>query len=75
MPFLVAQSDVAADLKFVAAASSAGPGTTMIVAMPNSPVKTVRDLAGERPGPAAEPDLGCQDIRTVWFEAAGRTVP
>jgi NitT/TauT family transport system substrate-binding protein len=47
-PFFVAQSQRAADLRFVADASAAGPGTTMVVAMPGAPVKNVRDLAGKR---------------------------
>jgi len=47
-PFFVAQSTKTADLKFVADASAAAPRTTMVVAMPNSSVKTVQDLAGRR---------------------------
>lgn len=47
-PFFVADSKRAADIKFVADASSAAPGTTMIVSMPNSSVRGVRDLAGKR---------------------------
>lgn len=47
-PFFVAQSKRAADIKFVADASSAAPRTTMIVSVPNSPVRSVRDLAGKR---------------------------
>ncbi|OZM81387.1 ABC transporter substrate-binding protein [Pseudonocardia sp. MH-G8] len=47
-PFFVAQDKKAADLRFVAAASSAAPQTTMIVAMPGSAVRGVADLAGKR---------------------------
>jgi NitT/TauT family transport system substrate-binding protein len=47
-PFFVAQGQGAADLRFVADASSAAPGTVMIVAMPRSGVATVADLAGKR---------------------------
>jgi NitT/TauT family transport system substrate-binding protein len=47
-PFFVVQSKGAADLRFVADASAAGPDTTMVVAMPGSRVKGVRDLAGKR---------------------------
>jgi NitT/TauT family transport system substrate-binding protein len=47
-PFFVAQDKQVADLRFVAAASSAGPATTMIVTVPGSAVRTVADLAGKR---------------------------
>lgn len=47
-PFFLAKSKGAADIKFVSDASSAGPKSTMVVAMPNSPVHTVRDMAGKR---------------------------
>lgn len=47
-PFFVAQSKGVADLRFVADASAAAPNTTMVVAMPNSAVRSVRDLAGRR---------------------------
>ncbi|MGH3588136.1 MAG: ABC transporter substrate-binding protein, partial [Pseudonocardia sp.] len=47
-PFFVAQDKKAADLRFVAAASSAAPQTTMVVAMPGSSVRGVADLAGAR---------------------------
>jgi NitT/TauT family transport system substrate-binding protein len=47
-PFFVAQSQRAADLRFVAEASAAGPNTTVVVTLPNSPIKSVRDLAGKR---------------------------
>jgi NitT/TauT family transport system substrate-binding protein len=35
-------------IKLVADASSAGPGSCLVVAMPNSPVKSVKDMAGKR---------------------------
>ncbi|MDR7275367.1 ABC transporter substrate-binding protein [Catenuloplanes atrovinosus] len=47
-PFFVAQARGAADLRLVADASAAGPRTTMVVAMPDSPVKGIADLAGRR---------------------------
>ncbi|PXY37119.1 sulfonate ABC transporter substrate-binding protein [Prauserella sp. PE36] len=46
-PFFIAQSKGAAEFKFVADASSAGPKSTMVVTMPNSPVKKVQDLPGK----------------------------
>jgi len=47
-PFFVAQSKGVTDLTFVADASYASPRSTMVVAMPNSPVQGVKDLAGRR---------------------------
>ncbi|WP_344863098.1 ABC transporter substrate-binding protein [Amycolatopsis ultiminotia] len=47
-PFFIAKSKGNADIKFVADASSAGPKSTEIVAMPNSAVKSVHDLAGKK---------------------------
>ncbi|MFD8494141.1 ABC transporter substrate-binding protein [Amycolatopsis sp. NPDC059657] len=47
-PFFLAKSKGAADIKFVADASSAAPKSTVIVAMPNSQVKSVKDLAGKK---------------------------
>ncbi|SDX05432.1 NitT/TauT family transport system substrate-binding protein [Amycolatopsis xylanica] len=47
-PFFLAKSKGAADIKFVADASSAAPKSTLVVAMPNSQVKSVKDLAGKR---------------------------
>ncbi|WP_091669288.1 ABC transporter substrate-binding protein [Amycolatopsis marina] len=47
-PFFVAHGQKAADIKFVADASSAGPRTVMVVAMPDSKVKGVKDLAGKK---------------------------
>jgi NitT/TauT family transport system substrate-binding protein len=47
-PFFVAKSKNAADIKLVADASSAGPNSCMVVAMPNSSVKSIRDMAGKR---------------------------
>lgn len=35
-------------VKLVADASSAGPGSCMVLAMPNSPVTSVKDMAGKR---------------------------
>jgi NitT/TauT family transport system substrate-binding protein len=51
-PFFIAQSKDAAKnlggIKLVADASSAGPGSCVVVALPTSPVKSVQDLAGKR---------------------------
>jgi NitT/TauT family transport system substrate-binding protein len=51
-PFFLAESQNAAGgkggVKLVADASSAGPGSTMVVATPNSSVKTIQDMAGKR---------------------------
>jgi NitT/TauT family transport system substrate-binding protein len=47
-PFFIAKSKGAADIKFIADASSAAPKSTEIVAMPNSSVKGVQDLAGKK---------------------------
>ncbi|WP_424923235.1 ABC transporter substrate-binding protein [Amycolatopsis arida] len=49
-PFFVAQAQGAADIKFVADASSAAPNSTVIVALPDSSVKTVDHLAGKKIG-------------------------
>jgi NitT/TauT family transport system substrate-binding protein len=47
-PFFIAKSKGNADIKFVTDASSAGPQSTEVVAMPNSTVKSVHDLAGKK---------------------------
>jgi NitT/TauT family transport system substrate-binding protein len=47
-PFFVAKSKGAGDIKLVADASSAGPNSCMVIAMPNSRVKSIRDMAGAR---------------------------
>jgi NitT/TauT family transport system substrate-binding protein len=51
-PFFLAESKGAAKnlggVKLVADASSAGPGSCMVVTMPNSSVKSVKDMAGKR---------------------------
>ncbi|PFG48982.1 NitT/TauT family transport system substrate-binding protein [Amycolatopsis sulphurea] len=47
-PFFIAKSKSNADIKFVADASSAGPKSTEVVALPNGPVKSVHDLAGKK---------------------------
>lgn len=52
-PFFVAKSKNVGDIRIVSDASAAGPGSTAIVAMPTSPVKTVADLAGKRIGISA----------------------
>ncbi|MEC3978552.1 ABC transporter substrate-binding protein [Amycolatopsis sp. H20-H5] len=47
-PFFIAKSQNAADIKIIADASSASPKSNEIVTVPNSPVKTINDLAGKR---------------------------
>jgi NitT/TauT family transport system substrate-binding protein len=47
-PFFVAKSKGAADIKLVSGASSAGPGATMVVTMPNSSIKSIKDMVGKR---------------------------
>lgn len=47
-PFFVAKSKGAGDIKLIADASSAGPGSCVVMAMPNSSVKSVKDMAGKR---------------------------
>jgi len=47
-PFFVAKSRSAADIKLVADASSAGPNSCVVVSMPSSSVKSIRDMAGKR---------------------------
>lgn len=47
-PFFVAKSKGAADIKLVSDASSAGPGATMVLAMPNGTVKNINDMKGKR---------------------------
>jgi NitT/TauT family transport system substrate-binding protein len=47
-PFFVARAQNAADIKLVADGSSAGPKSTMVVAMPGSSVRTIKDMPGKR---------------------------
>ncbi|HEU5471682.1 MAG TPA: ABC transporter substrate-binding protein [Actinophytocola sp.] len=47
-PFFVAKAKGAADIKLVSDASSAGPNSCVVVAMPDSSVKTIQDMAGKR---------------------------
>ena len=47
-PFFVAKSKGAGDIKLVSDASSAGPNSCVVVALPDSPVKSIRDMAGKR---------------------------
>jgi NitT/TauT family transport system substrate-binding protein len=47
-PFFVAKAKGVADIKLVADASSAGPGATEVIAMPNGPIKSIKDMAGKR---------------------------
>ncbi len=48
MPFFVAKNTGSADLELVADATSISPKSIAIVTVPNSPVKTVNDLANRR---------------------------
>ncbi|MCR6484308.1 ABC transporter substrate-binding protein [Amycolatopsis sp. OK19-0408] len=52
-PFFVARSKGSADIRLVADASSAGPGSTGVVALPSSGIRSVADLAGKRIGISA----------------------
>ncbi|MEV6645374.1 ABC transporter substrate-binding protein [Amycolatopsis sp. NPDC051371] len=52
-PFFVAQSKGTADIRLVADASSAGPRSTGVVALPSSGIRSVADLAGKRIGISA----------------------
>jgi NitT/TauT family transport system substrate-binding protein len=47
-PFFIAADKGAADLRFVADASSLAPDTSVVVTMPGSSIRTVADLAGKR---------------------------
>jgi NitT/TauT family transport system substrate-binding protein len=51
-PFFLAESQGAAKnkggIKLVADAASAGPNSTMVVALPDSPVKSIRDMENKR---------------------------
>ena len=47
-PFFIAKSSGVADMQLVADATSVNPKTNAIVTVPNSPVKTIFDLAGKK---------------------------
>jgi NitT/TauT family transport system substrate-binding protein len=47
-PFFIARSRGVADIKLVADASSASPGSTMVVSVPGSTVRGLQDMAGKR---------------------------
>ena len=47
-PFFIAKSTGTADVQLVADATAVNPKTNAIVTVPNSPVKTVNDLAGKK---------------------------
>ncbi|MFD9895561.1 ABC transporter substrate-binding protein [Amycolatopsis sp. NPDC059027] len=49
-PFFAAKSKNTADIRLVADASSAAPKSTAVVALPNSQVRSVLDLAGKKIG-------------------------
>jgi NitT/TauT family transport system substrate-binding protein len=53
VPFFLAKSKGVADIKLVADSVSASPNSNVIVTSPNSPVKTVKDLAGKKIGVTA----------------------
>ncbi|RSM67103.1 sulfonate ABC transporter substrate-binding protein [Amycolatopsis sp. WAC 01376] len=48
MPFFVAKSKGAADIRLVADSVSASPKSNAVVTVPNSTVKTINDLAGKK---------------------------
>jgi NitT/TauT family transport system substrate-binding protein len=64
-PFFIAQSKGAADIKFVADASSAAPKSMVVVAMPNSSIKGVQDLAGKKIAITGVNTLGDTLIKSV----------
>ena len=47
-PFFIARSSGSADMQLVADATSVNPKSNAIVTVPNSPVKTIYDLAGKK---------------------------
>jgi len=47
-PFFLAKAKGAADIKLVADATSAAPGVSVVVTMPNTQVRSIKDLAGRR---------------------------
>ncbi len=47
-PFFTAKAQNTADIKIIAACSSAGPSSTMVVTVPGSSVKSITDLPGKR---------------------------
>jgi NitT/TauT family transport system substrate-binding protein len=47
-PLFVAKAQGAGDIKLIADASSAGPGSCVVVALPSSNVHSVKDMAGKR---------------------------
>ncbi|MEU7787918.1 ABC transporter substrate-binding protein [Amycolatopsis sp. NPDC049159] len=47
-PFFIARSSGSADMQLVADATSVNPKSNAIVTVPNSPVKTIFDLAGKK---------------------------
>ncbi|PRX50270.1 NitT/TauT family transport system substrate-binding protein [Prauserella shujinwangii] len=53
VPFFVAQSQGVADIRFVADAVSTAPNSVVLVTMPDSGVKDVKDLAGKQIGVSA----------------------
>jgi NitT/TauT family transport system substrate-binding protein len=68
-PFFVAQSQGAADLRFVADASSAAPNTTMIVAVPGSGVQSIADLEGKRIAVTATNTISDTLVKAAMREA------
>lgn len=53
-PFFTAKQKKAGDIKLVTDATSAGLNSYPVIATPNSPVKTIRDMAGKRVGITAK---------------------
>ncbi|MBP2321219.1 NitT/TauT family transport system substrate-binding protein [Kibdelosporangium banguiense] len=69
-PFFQAKSQNAADIKLVADASSAGPKSTMVLAMPGSAVRTIQDMPGKRVAVTARGTIS--DLMTMaTMKAAG----
>jgi NitT/TauT family transport system substrate-binding protein len=68
-PFFVAESQGAANnkggIKLIADASSAGPDSCVVVAMPNSKVKSIRDMDGKRVRVAVTAEGTISDLLTM----------
>jgi NitT/TauT family transport system substrate-binding protein len=48
VPFFVAKSKGAADVKLIADATTSAPGYAVVTTLPNSPLQTIKDLPGKR---------------------------
>ncbi len=62
-PFFTATAQNAADIKIIADGSAAGPSTTMVLAMPGSPVRGISDVPGKRVAVTAQGTIS--DLMTM----------